>query len=118
MRKKMHGADIPPLVASAFKALGYRSYAIYLTKAKETHIAMIGTWGPDMSLEARRTTRSVTRGIGPVTQRMPVDFEKIVEHQKLDPLGPNPVVEDGPCGLHNLVVLGVFFIVAIWQRQN
>lgn len=120
MRTRMLGSTVPvfPLtpdkmtkVAAAFKALGYRSYANYLAKAKETHISMYGTWGPELSLEARLTTRSMTRGIGPVTQRMPLDIEKIIALQKTDPLGPNPVVEDGPCGAHNLAVIGVFFML-------
>ena len=76
MHEHMHGLDVPafPLtvdkitrVAAAFKAQGYRSYANYLSKAKEIHVATFGDWTADLQLAARRTTRSVTRGIGPAS---------------------------------------------------
>ena len=37
---------------------------------------MYGEWGIDLTMEARRDTRSVTRGIGPVMQRLPLDIER------------------------------------------
>ena len=64
-------ADKIAMVAAAFKACGYRSFANYLSRAKEHHIQLYQTWGPEMVIEARRAVRSVTRGIGPVAQRTP-----------------------------------------------
>ena len=45
-------------------------------KAKEVHVQMYGECGIDLTMEARRDTRSVTRGIGPVMQRLPLDIER------------------------------------------
>lgn len=48
-------------------------------KAKEVHVQMYGEWGIDLTMEARRDTRSVTRGIGPVMHRLPLDIERIFQ---------------------------------------
>lgn len=77
MRQRMHDGNVPvyPLtpseiarVAAAFKWCGYRSFSNYMSRAIEVHIDMYGFWGADLALEARRSCRSVTRGIGPATQ--------------------------------------------------
>lgn len=73
MRKRMHDPGTPtyPLtpekiarVAAAFKSCGYRSFSNYMSKAKERHIDMVGAWGVDLNMDARRSCRSVTGGIG------------------------------------------------------
>ena len=120
MHYRMHERDIPvyPLtaekiarVAAAFKSCGYRSFANYLTRAKEQHIQMFQEWGPDLVLEGRRSVRSVTRGIGPVAQRTPLDIDRILQGQLDDPLGAQPLVSQGPIGPHQLVVIGTFFML-------
>ena len=120
MRFRMHDPHIPvyPLtaekiakVAAAFKACGYRSFANYLTRAKERRIQNYQEWGPDLVLEGRRSVRSVTRGIGPVAQRTPLDIDRILQGQLEDPLDWRPVVEQGPIGPHQMVVLGTFFML-------
>ena len=120
MHYRMHDAHIPvyPLtadkiarVAAAFKSCGYRSFANYLTRAKEQHIQMYQDWGPDLVLEGRRSVRSVTKGIGPVAQRTPLDIERIMQGQQDDPLNWHPLVEQGPIGPHQLVIVGTFFML-------
>ena len=120
MHRRMHSDGQPcfPLtaakitkVAAAFKACGYRSFANYMSKAKEHHIQLYQEWGPDLALEARRAGRSVTRGIGPVTQRTPLDVDKLMESQAFDPVAWHPMTPDGPVGPYQLVILGTFFLL-------
>lgn len=51
-----------------------------------------------LHLEARRSCRSVTRGIGPV------EAEKLMEAQGDRGIDYLPVTEWGPMGAHNLVL--------------
>ena len=120
IHRRMHGDSTPtyPLtaskiskVAAAFKACGYRSFSNYLSKAKEHHIEMFQEWGPELALEARRATRSVTRGIGPVAQRTPLDIERIMTGQAERAVDWEPLVPDGPVGPHHLAVIGTFFML-------
>ena len=53
-------------VAAAFKACGYRSFANYLSRAKDVHISLGGIWTDELIMEGKRAVRSMTRGIGPV----------------------------------------------------
>ena len=98
-------------VAAAFKACGYRSFANYLSRAKEVHISHGGVWSEELNMEGRRAVRSVTRGIGPVLQRTPLDIEQIIQYQTRRPLRFPPVVDEGPVGIHTLVVLGCYFML-------
>ena len=51
---------------ASFKAGGHRSVKAYLSKAKQTHIMMLGTApSDDVLLAADMYTRSALRGIGP-----------------------------------------------------
>ena len=120
MHYRMHDSQVPvyPLtadkiarVAAAFKACGYRSFANYLTRAKEQHIQMFQEWGPDLVLEGRRSVRSVTRGIGPVAQRTPLDIDRIMQGQLEEPLDWHPLTDQGPIGPHQLVLVGTFFML-------
>eukprot|EP00435_Cladocopium_sp_Y103_P032900 s3225_g8.t1 len=120
MHRRMFDSHIPtfPLtagkiasVAAAFKMCGYRSFSNYASKAKEIHIQMYGEWPADLAMEVRRATRSVTRGIGPVMQRLPLDIEKILQHQTGHQVSHLPVVSEGPVGAHNLMVIGTFFML-------
>lgn len=45
-------------VAAAFKACGYRSFANYLSRAKEIHISYGGVWTDELVMEGRRAVRS------------------------------------------------------------
>eukprot|EP00435_Cladocopium_sp_Y103_P041955 s490_g11.t1 len=120
MHRRMHQGrcDYYPLtsdkisrVAAAFKMCGYRSFANYLSKAKEVHIQYGGDWSSDLQLESRRAVRSVTRGIGPVQQRMPFGIDRVIERQRDRAIDYAPLVRDGPIGPHCLVVLGCFFML-------
>ena len=120
MHRRMMGTNLPvyPLtpekianVAAAFKACGYRSFSNYMSKAKEKHIDMYGEWGVDLAMESKRACRSVTRGIGPVSQRTPIEFEKIIAARSGYISDSEPLTEGGPLGPHNLVVIGTFFML-------
>lgn len=62
-------------------------------------------------MEGKRAVRSVTRGIGTVQQRTPLDIEQIIQSQADRPLLIGPLLEDGPLGVHALVVLGCYFML-------
>ena len=120
MHRRMHDPEIPtyPLtpdkiarVAAAFKRCGYRSFSNYMSRAKEAHVQMFGDWGVDLAMEARRAGRSVNRGRGPVSQRSPLDFDRILEYQKDRKVNLEPLVAGGPVGAHNLIVIGTFFML-------
>lgn len=120
MRRRMHQGrnDCFPLtvdklarVGAAFKSCGYRSFANYLSKAKEQHIVMGGEWSDELQLEGRRVVRSVTRGIGPVQQRTPLDIDRILHAQKGRKIDHQPLVVDGPVGPYCLMVLGCYFLL-------
>ena len=120
MHRRMMGTNLPvyPLtpekianVAAAFKACGYRSFSNYMSKAKEKHIDMYGEWGVDLAMESKRACRSVTSGIGPVSQRTPIEFEKIIAARSGYISDSEPLTEGGPLGPHNLVVIGTFFML-------
>ena len=53
----------------------------------------------------------MTRGIGTVQQRTPLDIEQIIQSQADRPLLIGPLLEDGPLGVHALVVLGCYFML-------
>lgn len=120
MHRKMHQGrtDYFPLtvdklarVAAAFKLCGYRSFANYLSKAKEQHIVLGGEWSDELQLEGRRAVRSVTRGIGPGQQRTLLDIDRIVRNQKGHRIELEPLVEDGPVGPYCMMVIGCYFLL-------
>lgn len=113
-----HGIPVYPLtvdkitqVAAAFKICGYRSFSNYLSKAKERHVQMYGEWPADLALEAKRATRSVTRGIGPVCQRQPLEIERIMDNHRDHQPSFHPVVNEGPICPHTLMIIGTFFML-------
>ena len=120
MHKKMNPDQSEPFpltpqkimrVAAAFKSCGYRSFANYLAKAKEQHILLYGDWGASLSLEAKRAVRSVTRGLGPASQRTPLALEKIIDCERIQPLDHRPLCDGGPLGVHGLIIVGTHFLL-------
>ena len=98
-------------VGAVFKARGYRSFPNYLTKAKQQHIRLTGSWPVLLDLEARQIKRSVRRGLGPSRQSEPLQLERVAEMPSDLLSSPEPLVEDGPVGPWNLAVLGVYFML-------
>lgn len=96
---------------AVFKARGYRSFPNYLTKAKQHHIRITGSWPILLDQEAREVKRSVRRGLGPSRQSEPLQVEKVAELPTEQLSASEPIVSGGPIGAWNLAVLGVFFIL-------
>ena len=93
-------------VAAMFKKGRYRGYPNYLSAAKDKHIEQIGTWAKSLKLAARKSTRSVLRGIGPGRQSQSLDvFE--VHNLKL---GFVPLVPGGPCNPGLLIEVSAFWL--------
>ena len=61
-----------------FKAGRYRGYASYISAAKDKHIELTGDWPKALKRAMRKTTRSVTRGIGPSRHSSALDIHKVV----------------------------------------
>eukprot|EP00971_Amphidinium_carterae_P171039 3389494-Amphidinium_carterae.1 len=94
-------------IAAVFKAGGYHSFAQYLSKAKQRHIELEFEWTDALDLVGRRCTRSCIWGLGPAKQSAGLDLGGIL---KLG-IHRNPLVENVPGDLPNLVVLGVFHLL-------
>ena len=60
------------------KAGGYRSPAYQLSRAKEEHIVRGFAWDDQLALAVRKTTASITRGMGPGRQSSPLDLSGAV----------------------------------------
>ena len=61
-------------VGAMLKSGGYRSPSNYLSRAKKEHIVRGHLWTDELSLAVRKTTSSITRGMGPGRQSSPVDI--------------------------------------------
>ena len=95
-------------VAACFKKGGYRAYPLYLSKAKEHHVAAGHRWDEQLELMARKTTASVTRGVGVTRQSAPFDFALAL---KVISEGRVPPVAGAPVGWSGLVVVATFFVM-------
>ena len=73
--------------AAAFKAGRYRSYGAYAAKAREHHILAGFPWEEILTLTIRKTTLSVTRGLGLARQAAPFDLDKALAVWRDQPLG-------------------------------
>ena len=90
-----------------FKAGGYRSYPNYLSRAKLEHIRAKHAWTEELELEARESSRSVLRGLGPGVQREPLE---VMDLWKLDDTDA-PLVDSGPVGPRRFGLTGSLFIL-------
>jgi hypothetical protein len=95
-------------VAACFKKGGYRAYPLYVSKAKEHHVTAGFRWDEQPELVTRKTTASVTRGVGVTWQSAPFDFARAL---KVSGDGQVPPVTGAPIGWTNLVVVATFFIM-------
>ena len=94
-------------VGAMLKSGGYRSPANYLSRAKEEHIVRGHLWTDELSLAVRKTTSSITRGVGPGRQSSPVDLSSMWQLEL--PWGAGP--PGAPLGGRRPVVTGSFFCV-------
>lgn len=115
LHRAWFGEEVPPLpltkekilgTAAAFKAGRYRSYPAYASKAKEHHVLAGFKWEEVLSLTVRKTTQSVTRGLGLSRQAAPFDLDRALE--VADEV---PQQATGPIGWANLLATGVGFIM-------
>ena len=113
--KSWFGSDSDPFpltcdriaaVSSMFKAGVYRSFANYMSRAKDRHVELYKSWPDDLARAARRCTRSVLRGIGPAKQAGVLDMQAI----KLLQLSDAPLTPSGPVGPGNLMEMGTFWL--------
>ena len=98
---KIHG------VGTLLKAGGYRSTKNYLHVAKVAHIDAGFKWTDDLALASTRFTASTLRGMGPPRQSEPIDFEQAAKAS----YGDEPVIDKGPVGTRNLVVVFTFWLL-------
>ena len=64
-------------VGSLLKAGGHRSAAIYTSPAKEELVMRGYNWDDQLALAVRKTTTSITRGMGPGRQSSPLDLSMV-----------------------------------------
>ena len=108
------GEQVPPFplttfkiyaIGAMFKAGGYWSGSNYLSRAKEEHVSRGFLWTDELRLAVRKTTSSITRGIGPSRQSLPLDLSSVWNE------GP-PWLSDTegvPVGGKYLIIAGRFF---------
>jgi len=116
MLRLWHGMPTPILpvepkdvahVGALFKKYNYRSFANYLSRVKEMHIAAGYQWTPQHALEATHGVRSVTRGQGPPRQSAPLP---VPEAHGLN-LGLAPLVGGGMINPGAALVIGSCFML-------
>ena len=93
-------------VAASCKAGRYKSFPVYLSKAKEHHIQAGHAWTDSLALAARKATTSVLRGLGAARQSAPFDVPRaIITASTLE------IPAGGPLGWQHMIVVGVAFIM-------
>ena len=93
-------------VGAMFKKGGYRSFKNYLSAVKDLHIMTGHPWTIQLDRSSRNVSRSVLRGIGPARQAGTMDVSKL----PLTEVSVEPVVEGGPIGPLNLIIVGSFWL--------
>lgn len=95
-------------VGACFKEGAYRSFAPYLSKAKEEHILAGYLWSDLLDLSGRRANRSVTRGVGVSRQPKPFELDKALVAATTPGFTP---AKDTPIGWKSLLVIATFFVL-------
>ena len=130
MHAQWFGENVPVLpltphklkgVGALFKAGRYRGISKPMSSMKALHLEIGHPWTDALALMAKRVDRSVTRGIGLVSQCRSFDVGEVAS---LD-LGVAPLVDRGPIGPGNLFVAGPFFMLreieaslALWRPDT
>ena len=94
-------------VVAQMKDQEYASIANYISIAKDKHIGHGHTWNEFLSREARRGTRSGTRGRGAAKQDEELDLDAAFT---LD-IGSDPLVPGGMCNFMWALEVGTFFVL-------
>ena len=92
-------------VAAVFEKGGCRSYPNYLSKAKETHINAGHVWSSALELEARKSSMSTLRGIGPPRQSAPFGVQLL---WNLETVYPSAC---GPLRFRDAMVVACFWLL-------
>jgi hypothetical protein len=95
-------------VSACFEEGAYKSFAPYLSKAKEMHILGGFEWTPLLEMCFRKASHSVLRGIGAARQSRPFDLLRGIEVAEADcfELGMG-----APIGWRKLLVVGTFIVM-------
>ena len=94
-------------VAAMFKKGRYRSFGQYASRIKEEHAKEGYDWNINLDITRKQCDRSVTRGIGPARQSAGYSVEDVFNL----PGDGEPLVEDGPMGSKNMLIVGAFFML-------
>ena len=94
-------------VSAMFKSGHYRSFANYLSRAKEQHIELGHAWTDHLDRIGRRCCRSVLRGIGPARQSAAYSVPDVFNLG----LGYEPLVVSGPVAPGLVMILSAFFLL-------
>ena len=94
-------------VGSLLKAGGYRSPANYMSRAEEEHVVRGCGWDDQLALAVRKTTTSITRGMGPGRQSSPLDLSRVW----CCDIPWRSEIPGCPLGGKDLIVAGSFFCV-------
>lgn len=114
--ERWHGSPTPLVpvepedigfVGCLMKAQGYRSFANYVSAAKQEHVRAGHCWTERHEQEARQGQRSVTRGQGPPRQSAPLDVEEVAKLK----METGALVAGGPINPQGAVFLGSSFLL-------
>ena len=92
-------------VGAMLKAGGYRSAPNFLSRAKEEHVVLGFPWSDELRLAARKTSSSITRGIGRPRQSKPLDLAAVWRAD----IPWRPESNSLPVGGKLLIIAGSFF---------
>jgi len=94
-------------VVSQLKEQGYASVGNMISAAKDAHLEDGHPWTEFLAREARRATRSGTRGLGTARQDEEIDVDAAFGLELPD----EPIVPNGPCGFGRALEVGSFHIL-------
>ena len=103
--QRWFGAKVPVLPITVQSVQEYASIANYISMAKDKHIGHGHTWNEFLSREARRGTRSGTRGRSAAKQDEELDLDVAFSLV----IGSDPLVRDGECNFLWALEVGAFF---------
>jgi len=114
--QRWFGANVPVLpiavqsvqaAVAQIKDQVYASIADYISMAKDKHIGHGHTWNDSLSREARRGTRSRTRGRGGAMLDEELDLDAAFSFD----IGSDPIVPGGLCNFTWAREVGPFFVL-------
>ena len=114
--ERWYGLGVPclPITVESIRAVvaqlkdqQYASVANFISAAKDHHLAQRYEWDDFLSREAKRATRTGTRGKGGAKQDDELDIDQAFNLH----LSDAPLVQDGPCAPTRLLEIGSFHVL-------